>query len=173
MCILYHTNTTKMNKIKKVGIVICSLLIIFVNIGTNCFADIAWWVNKNYKWDINTNLCENCETTVMPWWEWTFLNKISWLITIPKSDDYTTNLWYAMALIKITVNRLLWILATIALIYLLYCGFLIFSSGSWDSGTKKGKAWIKTAIIALAWISLSWLIVSFMIRFIERVGNIQ
>lgn len=96
-------------------------------------------------------------------------HNILWIIKAPQPDNYTTTLWYVMALVQVSINWLLWILSTVALVYMLYCGFLIFSSGADDKNTSKGKKWIKTAAIALAWIWLSWLIISAMIWLITVV----
>ena len=54
---------------------------------------------------------------------------------------------------------------------MIYCGFLVFSSGSDDKNASKGKKWISTAAIALTGIGLSWLIISAMIRFIQRIST--
>ena len=105
-------------------------------------------------------------------WAWqTFTDKLNWIIHIPSPSEYETTLWYVMRLIQVAINRLLWILSFIALIYLLYCGFLVFSSWADDKNAQKGKKWITTAAIALAWIGLSWLIISAMIRLITNVTN--
>lgn len=110
--------------------------------------------------------CENCISAWM-----TDSSSAVWWIIQPASpiDDHETALNHTINLIQIAINRLLWILAAIALVYMLYNGFLIFSSGADDSGVKKGKKWIKTAAIALAWIGLSWLIVSAILWFINNI----
>ncbi len=94
-------------------------------------------------------------------------NKLQWILQFPEREQYSTTLWYAIRLIQVSINRILWILATIALIYMLYCWFMIFSSWANDNNAKKGRKWISTAAIALAWIGLSWLIISAMIWFIN------
>ena len=96
-------------------------------------------------------------------------NKAKWILRLPNINDYDTNLWYALALIQITVNWILWMLAFVALIYTLYCWFLILSSWSDDKKASEWKKWIKNAAIAVAWIGLAWLIISAMIWFIETV----
>jgi hypothetical protein len=105
--------------------------------------------------------------------EWS--NKLSWLLDwilhFPQRTEYATPLWYATRLIQVAINWTLWILSFVALIYMLYCWFLIFSSWSEDKNLQKGKKWISTAAIALAWIWLSWLIVSAMIWFLRLMTN--
>ncbi len=104
-------------------------------------------------------------------WPKTFSDKLQWILHLPKPENYNTSLWYIITLIQIAVNRLLWILAFVALVYMLYCWFLVFTSGSDDKNASKGKKWISTAAIALAWIWVSWLIISAIIRFIEYISN--
>ena len=103
--------------------------------------------------------------------DWTegMSDKILWIISVPRPENYDTSLWYAMALIQISINWTLWILSFVALVYMLYCGFLVFSSGDDDKNASNGKKWIKTAAIALAGIGLSWLIVSVMIWLITNI----
>lgn len=96
-------------------------------------------------------------------------SKLNWVLQFPQKSDYTTTLWYALSLIQISINWILWILATVALIYMLYCWFLVFSSWADDKNAQKGRKWISTAAIALAWIGLSWLVVSAMIWFITMI----
>ena len=102
------------------------------------------------------------------WWK-TFSERLEWILSIPQKDKYSTSLWYVTTLIQVIINWLLWILSFVALVYMLYCGFLVLSSGSDDKNASKGKKWISTAAIALAWIGLSWLIISAMIRFINNI----
>ena len=104
------------------------------------------------------------------WWSQHISEKTLWIIHLPQPENYTTSLGYVMALIQIAINWTLWILAFIALIFLLYCGFLIFSAGTDDKSASKGKSWIKTAAIALSGIGLSWLIISAMLRFINNIA---
>ena len=103
-------------------------------------------------------------------WPKTFTDRLWWILHLPQKNEYQTSLGYVLALIQISVNWLLWILSFIALVYMIYCGFLVFSSWSDDKNTAKGKKWISTAAIALAWIGLSWLIISAMIWFINMIA---
>ena len=75
--------------------------------------------------------------------------------------------YYLLQFLKLQINNDgLKIKPFIALIYMLYCWFLVISSWSDDKNASKGKKWIKTAAIAIAWVWLAWLIISVMIRFI-------
>ena len=103
-------------------------------------------------------------------WSSIFSNKLAGIIHVPQSNEYDTSLWYVLALIQIAINRLLWMLAFVALVYMLYNGFLVFTSGSDDKNASKGKKWISTAAIALAWIGLSWLIISAIIWLINNIA---
>ena len=77
-----------------------------------------------------------------------------------------------MRLIQIIINYALWILAFIALVYLIYSGFLMLTATGNDKQYDKGKAWIKVAAIALIGIGLSWLIVSLILRFIVQLTSV-
>ena len=100
-----------------------------------------------------------------------FTDHLEWVLIPYEETEYEDKLWYITSLIQIAINWLLWILAFVALVYMLYCGFLVFSSGADDKNATKGKKWISTAAIALAWIGLSWLIISAMIRFINLISS--
>ena len=102
-------------------------------------------------------------------WSWSkaIADKSLWIINLPQSTDYENELWYVIALIQIAVNRTLWILSFITLIFILYNWFLILSSGSDSKNAEKWKKWITTSAIALAGIAISRLIISIMIRLIR------
>lgn len=116
---------------------------------------------------------ETIDMEAIPQWIAQKTNRFAWILQFPERTDYTTSLWYALSLIQISINWILGILATIALIYMLYCWFLVFSSWTDDKNAQKGRKWISTAAIALAWIGLSWLVVSAMIWFINNVSQIN
>ena len=103
-------------------------------------------------------------------WSRTFSKTLEWILHLPVKDNYTTSLWYVIALIQIIVNWTLAMLSVVALVYMLYCGFLVFTAWSNDKNASKGKKWLSTGAIAIAWIAISWLIVSAMIRIIWYVS---
>lgn len=74
-----------------------------------------------------------------------------------------------LALIKRIINYALSIASLIALIYMLYHGFLIVTAAGDDGQYKKWLEWIKFAAIAMMWIATSWLIVSFIIWIITNI----
>ena len=160
-----------MSKIKKILVAIFGIISIF---------SLSFWQWLKNLWPENPTFDGGSEPEMWGQWiddinQWskTFTDKLGWILHLPQKDDYPTSLWYVMALIQISVNRLLWILAFIALVYMLYCGFLVFSSWSDDKTAAKGKKWISTAAIALAWIWISWLIISAIIRFINNISNVN
>ena len=65
-----------------------------------------------------------------------------------------------MTVIKKMINYALWMLALVALVYLIYHGFLILTAAGDDAQYKKGLAWAKYAAIAIAGIWASWVLVS-------------
>jgi hypothetical protein len=60
-------------------------------------------------------------------------------------------------------------LGLIALIYLIYNGFLILTAAGDDTQYKKGLQSIKYAAIALGGIGASWLIISLIFRIIQNL----
>ncbi len=65
-----------------------------------------------------------------------------------------------MQVIKNIINYALWFLALIALVYLIYHGFLILTAAGNDTQYKKWLGGIKYAVIAIVGIGVSRLIVS-------------
>lgn len=129
----------------------------------------TWPKVADFAWDSDPVMNEKPVTDINEWSYW-FTENLKWIIHLPQKKEYTRSLNYVMAMIQIIINWLLWILAFIALIYMIYCGFLVFSSWSDDKNAAKGKKWISTAAIALAWIWISWLIISVIIRFITNIA---
>ena len=126
--------------------------------------------NITQDWD-STPKIDNKDISDNAIWEWTthIWDKSAWIIHLPQPEEYETKLKYTLALIKIIINRTLWILATVALVYMLYNWFLVLSSWSDDKNVSKWKKGISTAAIAIAWIGISRLIISAMIRFINVI----
>ena len=167
---LSRIKQTLMKKFKKFWILLLWALVI-MNVNFN-YAQLSNWqpkTNFNENTD-STPIIDNEEIQNIEWWSQHISEKTLWIIHLPQPENYTTSLGYVMALIQIAINWTLWILAFIALIYLLYCGFLIFSAGADDKSASKWKGWIKTAAIALSGIGLSWLIISAMLRFINNIA---
>lgn len=118
-------------------------------------------INSDSTTKVNNNPTESIDQ-----WSHLISEKLKWILQLPKPETYNTWLWYVLALIQIAINRLLWMLALVALIYMIYCGFLVLTAWFDEKKASTGKKWISTSAIALAWIGLSRLIVSAIIRFI-------
>lgn len=140
------------------------------------FSD-ARWIFKQPDWyehkkqEVNPAKLDTGEMHSIEEWIRYENDKQEWVLQFPKKENYSTTLWYAIKLIQVSINWILWILATVTLVYMLYCWFLILSSWANDKNAQTGKKWIKSATIALAWILLSWMIVSVMIRFITMLTD--
>ena len=91
-------------------------------------------------------------------------------------DNYVKDVWVIwtekpqeaalLDTIKVTINWILWMLATVALVICLYAWFKMLTSGSDSKGYDAGLKTLKNAAIWLAIIGLSWLIVSAIFWFI-------
>lgn len=168
-------STNKMKILKKIWLLLAWLSVIF------CIGFSQWLRAPSPKYAATTTSDATATvdgTTVKSGsindWSQTISNQLHGIINTPNTDtedDYTTSLWYVITLIQKAINRLLWILAFIALVYMLYNWFLVLTSWSESKNADKGKKWISTAAIALAWIWLSWLIVSAIIWIIGVISN--
>lgn len=105
--------------------------------------------------------------TVNAWWFWEMF--WVWWTNVPwtswKQEDSLLHT------IRIAINRVLWILALIALVLCLYAWFRMMTS--WGD-SKQYSAWfsiLKNAAIWLAIIALSRLIVSLIFRLIDWSTN--
>lgn len=128
----------------------------------------TWPIQPTFEWDSTAKIGGEVVDDIDKWSK-SFTDKLGWIIHLPKKSDYINSLNYVMDMIQIAINWLLWMLAFIALVYMIYCGFLIFSSWSDNKNATKGKKWIWTAAIALTWIGVSWLIISMILRLIDYV----
>ncbi len=75
-------------------------------------------------------------------------------------SDHVSAKNQTLQLVKNVINYALWFLAVIALVYLIYNGFLMVTAGGDDAQYKKGLQSLKYAAIAIAGIWASRLIVS-------------
>ncbi len=161
-----------MSIIKKIWIALFWIMTTFtLNFGYCYMDDWKGPSNRDIDPKLETPQVGTSTITSIDDWPKTFSDKLKWILQLPKPENYPTALWYIISLIKISINWLLSLLATVALVYMLYCGFLVFTSWADDKNASKGKKWISTAAIALAWILLSWLIISAIIRFISLVSK--
>jgi hypothetical protein len=165
-----------MKKLKKIWLFLLGIVIIFW-FSYQCMWSLSIRDHNKKTWSQKLQRSSDWKfdwetlTSADPIWSWSKYigDKGTWIIHLPHASDYDTELWYLLALIKIGVNRILWILASVVLVYMLYCWFLVLSTGSDDKNATKWKKWIKNAAIAIAWIGLAWLIISVMIRFISVI----
>lgn len=158
-----------MKILKKIYVFVTAILLIWCT--CNLSFGFQWWTQHNPVASTENIKPLEWQKDIWNWSKYLWWKdwKLVWILIPDKPENYDTSLWYAMQLIQIIINWLLWILAFVSLIYMLYCGYLIFSSWADEWSAKKWKAWIKTSAIALAWIGLSWLIISAMIWFVQNV----
>jgi len=86
-----------------------------------------------------------------------------------KISSHQTAQVKTMNIIKSFINYALGMVSLVALVYLLYHGFLILTAAGDETQYKKGLKGLKFAAIAIAGIWLSWLIVSFIFWIIALV----
>lgn len=80
-----------------------------------------------------------------------------------------------LKMINNIINYALAWLSMVALIYLMYHGFIILTAAGDDSKYKEGMKGIKYAVIAIGGIGLSWIFVSTIFRFATSLsqGNLS
>jgi len=103
--------------------------------------------------------------------DWTAYS-VSWIVDVWKIDSFkdggNTAEYHVMKIIKTFTNRALWMLWLVALVYLIYHGFLMVTAAWDDAQFKKWIKWLKYAAIALTWIALSWFVISFIFWLITK-----
>ena len=95
------------------------------------------------------------------WWQTTLFNP-----DVPDSEEFGANVsdqWVNSLLltIKTAVNRVLGLLAFIALLFLLYWWFKILIAGTDDKAVSDAVKIVKNAAYGILFIALSWIIVTF------------
>ena len=88
-----------------------------------------------------------------------------------KIDNFNTALDTVWWTIKNIIDYLLWFLAFVAIIYLLYYGYILLFNASDDASTKKAYTWVRNAARAIIGIWISWLIVSAAFRVVSRFAK--
>lgn len=83
--------------------------------------------------------------------------------------SHSTALTNTLSIIKNIINYALGLISLVALIYLIYHGFLMVTAVGDDAQYKKGMKGLRYAAVALAWVGLSWFIISFIFRIIQNV----
>ena len=155
--------TVYMKKIILGGIMIyTSLLVVW-------YAQMIVPDSQNYILNENNQQVLNTENISDPLrnWAYNIINPVSWTGTLSgvvwvgdQISSHQNAQRKVMAIIKNIINYALWMLALVALVYLIYHGFLIVTAAGDDTQYKKGISGVKYAAIAIAGIGASWLIVS-------------
>lgn len=78
--------------------------------------------------------------------------------------------WATLSMIHRLINRVLWMLAFVALIVVIFWGFQMVTAAWDDAKYKSGKAALKKVSIGIIGIGLSWLIVSLAFRFVDLIS---
>lgn len=142
-------------------------------------------------WNTNTILNTDANSAINTdiWWGTIWDPIRQWAYQIVKSDDWnytlewivdndneitqhSTALNRTLGIIKNIINRALWLLGIVALIYLLVHWFIVLTAAWDESKYKKWIKWIKNAGIAIWWIWLSRFIVSFIFWIITNITDI-
>lgn len=84
-------------------------------------------------------------------------------------DEHRTALENTLTIVKKSINYALWLLALVALIYLIYNGFMMVTAAGNETQFKKWVKGLKTAIIAIVWVGISRFIVSIIFWIIEKI----
>ncbi|MCF7834989.1 hypothetical protein K9M48_02945 [Candidatus Gracilibacteria bacterium] len=85
-------------------------------------------------------------------------------------SDHSTALGETMSIVKNIINYTLGLIGLVALVYLIYHGFLMVTAAGNDAQYKKGIKGLQTAVIALAGVGLSRLVVSFIFWIIAYIS---
>jgi len=141
-----------------------------------------WNVNTIYNNDtwhaINTELWEN-ETIWDPLRQWAYniihssdgKYTVEWIVKEDNQiETHNEAMWDTIQIIRNAVNRALWMLSLVALVYILIQGFIILTAAGDDNKQKKWIAGIKRAWLAIIWIGLSRFIVTFIFWIIRWVA---
>ena len=99
--------------------------------------------------------------------QWSSLSGVVWVNDQISSHQNAQS--RVMDVIKKAINYALGLLSLVALVYLIYHGFLILTAAGDDTQYKKGIKGIQYAAIAIAGIGASWLIVSAIFRLITLI----
>jgi len=103
------------------------------------------------------------------WWE-LIVDGIDGIYTDGVIDNETA--WVkATNLMKWFLNYVLWLIGLVAMLYLLYHGFLALTAWSDDDQRKKWIAGIKYAAIAIVWLAVAWFIISLILFVIFTVAD--
>ncbi len=144
-----------------------------------------WFELWNTSTILNTDMTDAINTD--NWW-WTIWDPIrEWAYQIVNSSDWNYEVWWiindeitdhetalnnTLELITRIINYALGLLSLVALVYLLFHGFMMVTAAWDDAKYKKWLKWIKYAAIALTGIWLSRFIISFIFWIIENITDV-
>lgn len=172
-----------MNKIRRYIMSVCFLVAWTILLMWDSF----WYF---YRWNINTiytnNVWDAVNTDLWPdreigdpirEWAYNVIHssddeyRVEWIV---KEDNPIETHWEAlgdtMQIIRNAVNRALWMLSLVALIYIIIQWLIILTAAGDDNKQKKWIAGIKRAWLAILWIGVSRFIVTFIFRIIRWVS---
>ena len=163
---------------KKIFYYISMLCLIVWNVVV--FTDVWWQLYLgsdntilNIDWDLALDIDDNNNPITDPLRQWAYKiidadysdtisdQELIWVINPWLINNHDTAMNSTMQIIKNLINYALGLLSLIALIYLIYHGFLMLTAAGDDTQYKTGFKWLKFAVIALVWVWLSRLVVSF------------
>ncbi len=183
---LYFIFTYKINMQKTLcqiisfGLILCSISLLTYSY----WQQFQLW---NTSTILNTDINQAVNTDLWSTTIWDPLRQ--WAYQVVHSDDWLHELWWiidsdtqitdhntalnrTLNIIKSIINYALSLLSLVALIYMIYHGFLMLSAAWDDSRYKNWFKWIKNSIIAIAGIWLSRFVISLIFRIIENASKI-
>jgi len=127
--------------------------------------------NQNITNIIDTNNIEN------PIREWIYMvindgeweQDVKWVLDIGEIETHAEAKSSVLNIIKNIINYALAMVSLVALVYLIYHGFLMVTAAWNDEQFKKGLKWIKYATIALIGIGVSRFVISFVFYIIRLI----
>lgn len=99
---------------------------------------------------------------------WSGVENIIFEQPIGTSQEATNQ---TLAFARNLINYALAMVSLVALVYMLYHGFLVFSAAGDNNQYKKGLTWVKYALYALLWMWISRFIISMIYRVLGIITN--
>jgi len=133
--------------------------------------------NNNINKTVNTDKIDD----PLRWWSYMIIsnketkgdndneNSIKWIVDIWEISDHGSAQLSVLNIIKSMINYFLWLTGLVALVYLLYHGFLMVTASGDDTQYKKWLKWIKYAIIAIVGLWTSFFIISLIFFLIDYI----
>lgn len=175
-----------MNRIRRYIMSLCFIVAWAILLRWHSFWYFYRWnintIYNNNEWRaINTDLWPS-ETISDPFRDWAYNivhsysgDVVEWIVKAEEDQPIRTHgeaMWDTLQVIKNAVNRALWMLSLVALVYILIQWFIILTAAGDDNKQKKWLAGIKRAWLAIIWIGLSRFIVTFIFWIIRWIASI-